>query len=93
MGLLKDLTKEEDDPIMMLNPTLYKQVQATKHDPNNFTDPFQKIMETQHQWTAPNQNNGFIKDLVYRSDLDHPNSMHNVLTNQSQKMQVQFPRT
>ena len=45
MGLLKDLTKEEDDPIMMLNPTLYKVVQANKRDEANFTDPFQKIME------------------------------------------------
>ena len=27
MGLLKDVTKEEEDPIMKLNPTLYKVVQ------------------------------------------------------------------
>ena len=30
--------------------------------------------------------------MVYRSDLDHPNSMHNNLTNQA-SMQVQFPKT
>lgn len=44
MGLMKDLTKKEDDPIMRLNPTLYKVVE-NKQDPNNFTDPFQKIMQ------------------------------------------------
>ena len=27
MGLLKDIAKDEDDPIMKLNPTLYKVVQ------------------------------------------------------------------
>jgi len=45
MGLIKDLTKDEDDPIMKLNPTLYKVVQANKRDEANFADPFQKIME------------------------------------------------
>ena len=39
MGLMKDLTKKEDDPIMRLNPTLYKVVE-NKQDPSNFTDPF-----------------------------------------------------
>jgi hypothetical protein len=44
MGLIKDLTKYEEDPIMKLNPTLYKVVE-NKLDKSNFTDPFQKIME------------------------------------------------
>ena len=39
MGLIKDLTKKEDDPIMRLNPTLYKVVE-NKMDESNFTDPF-----------------------------------------------------
>ena len=42
---MSELTKAEDDPIMRLNPTLYKVVQQTKVDPKNLTDPFQKIME------------------------------------------------
>ena len=29
--------------------------------------------------------------MVYRTDLDHPNSVHNTLTNQD--MSVQFPNT
>lgn len=45
LGKLADLTKTEDDPIMRLNPTLYKVVQERRADPKNFTDPFQKIME------------------------------------------------
>lgn len=45
VGKLAELTKPEDDPIMRLNPTLYKVVQEARADPNNFTDPFQKIME------------------------------------------------
>lgn len=40
-----------------------------------------------------NQNEGYIKDIVYRSDLDHPNSMHNVTSGTSAKMNVQFPKT
>lgn len=86
MGLIKDLTKEEEDPIMKLNPTLYKVVQANKADESNFTDPFQKIMEQQSKWTSANKNYGYIKDVVYRSDLDHPNSMHNMTTNQNASM-------
>lgn len=93
MGLIKDLSKEEEDPIMKLNPTLYKVVQANKADEANFTDPFQKIMEQQSKWTSANKNHGYIKDVVYRSDLDHPNSMHNMTTNQNASMQVQFPKT
>ena len=50
MGLIKDLTKEEDDPIMKLNPTLYRVVQANKAEDTNFTDPFQKIMQQQSKW-------------------------------------------
>ena len=53
MGLIKDLTKKEDDPIMRLNPTLYKVVE-NKMDEKNFTDPFQKIMQQQNQWTETN---------------------------------------
>jgi hypothetical protein len=45
VGKLADLTKTEEDPIMRLNPTLYKVVQEAKPDPKNFTDPFAKIME------------------------------------------------
>jgi len=47
MGGLKDLTKREDDPIMKLNPTLYKVVENNL-DKSNFTDPFQKIMQQQN---------------------------------------------
>ena len=39
MGQLKDLTAKEDDPIMKLNPTLYKVVE-NKLDESNFSDPF-----------------------------------------------------
>ena len=38
-GLLKDLCNEEEDPILALNPTLYKVVQ-NQTDEKNFTDPF-----------------------------------------------------
>lgn len=31
--------------------------------------------------------------MVYRSDLDHPMSMHNTTTGQSASMQVNFPKT
>ena len=40
MGLLKDIGNVDDDPIMKLNPTLYKAVQTKKNDSSNFTDPF-----------------------------------------------------
>jgi len=46
VGQLKELTKQEEDPIMKLNPTLYKQVQVSKQE-SNFTDPFHKIMMQQ----------------------------------------------
>jgi hypothetical protein len=39
MGIIDKLTKDEDDPIMKLNPTLYKVVQE-KRDESNFTNPF-----------------------------------------------------
>jgi|TARA_B110000305_G_C19114419_1_gene481307 hypothetical protein len=45
IGQIKDLTKEEDDPIMKMNPTLYKVVDANKNIDGNFSDPFHKIME------------------------------------------------
>lgn len=90
-GLLRDTTKQEVDPVMLLNPTLYKQVQVSKGD-TNFTDPFYKIMEQQDQWLGNNKSNAFIRDMVYRTDLDHPNSMHNVVTKQD-SMQVQFPKS
>ena len=50
-------------------------------------------MEQQGKWTAANKNHGYIKDVVYRSDLDHPNSMHNTTSGQNASMQVQFPKT
>ena len=43
-GLLKDINKHENDPIMQLNPTLYKQVEISRGG-DNFTDPFYKVME------------------------------------------------
>lgn len=64
---------------MRLNPSLYKVVQEARADPANFTDPFQKIMEQQHQW-ADRGDSQYIKNFVYRSDLDHPLSMHNLAT-------------
>ena len=45
VGKLSELVKPEEDPIMRLNPSLYKVVQEARADPANFTDPFQKIME------------------------------------------------
>lgn len=44
MGSIKNITKREDDPVMKLNPTLYKVVE-NKQDESNFTDPFHKIMQ------------------------------------------------
>lgn len=76
---------------MLLNPTLYKHVQISRGD-SNFTDPFYKIMEQQDQWLKNSQKNSYIKDLVYRTDLDHPHSLHNTLTQQD-SMKVQFPAT
>lgn len=61
---------------MRLNPTLYKVVQEARADPKNFTDPFQKIMEQQHKWIDQGGSK-YVGNLVYRSDLDHPLSMHN----------------
>jgi hypothetical protein len=44
MGLIKDHGKEiEDDPILKLNPTLYKVVQ-TKVE-GDLVDSFQRLME------------------------------------------------
>ena len=40
MGQLKDLTKEEPDPIMSLHPTLYKQVDVNRGLEKNYSDPF-----------------------------------------------------
>jgi hypothetical protein len=77
---------------MKLNPTLYKVVE-NKLDQSNFTDPFQKIMQQQSSWISTNQKHGYVKDMVYRTDLDHPNSMHNKLTGQQESMQVNFPKT
>lgn len=90
IGLLKDLTKEEDDPIMKLNPTLYKVVDANKNIDKNFSDPFGKIMEQQQTWI---NNSSYIRDIVYRTDLDHPNSQHNTTAGVSDSMQVQFPQS
>ena len=92
LGLVKNIGKEEeDDPIMKLNPTLYKAVSISSSQ-NNFTNPFQSIMEKQSQWIDHNKS-AFVKNLVYRTDLDHPNSMHSSITGQSTKRQVQFPKT
>lgn len=90
VGKLSELTKTEEDPIMRLNPTLYKVVQEARADPKNFTDPFQKIMEQQHKWIDKGDSQ-FINNLVYRSDLDHPLSMHNQATKLDKKMKVSFP--
>lgn len=46
-GLLSEQTAQTDDPIMQLNPTLYKQV-AVQSSKDNFKDPFHQIMESQH---------------------------------------------
>lgn len=90
IGQIKDLTKEEDDPIMKLNPTLYKVVDANKNIDKNFSDPFHKIMEQQQTWI---NNSSYVRDIVYRTDLDHPNSQHNTTAQVSDSMQVQFPKT
>ena len=90
IGQIKDLTKDEHDPIMKMNPTLYKVVDANKNIDKNFSDPFYKIMEQQQTWI---NNSSYIKDIVYRSDLDHPNSQHNTTTQVSASMQVQFPKS
>ena len=50
-------------------------------------------MEQQHQWEDQNSKYGYIKNMVYRTDIDHPNSMHNQTTKQSESMRVQFPQT
>ena len=86
IGDIRKMTGREDDPIMKLNPTLYKVVE-NKLDQSNFTDPFQNIMRQQNQWIETNQKHGYVKDMVYRSDLDHPNSMHNNLA-QNDSMKV-----
>ena len=39
------------------------------------------------------QDKNFIKGSIYRSDLDHPNSLHNTTAGQSDKMQVQVPKS
>lgn len=78
---------------MRLNPTLYKVVQEARADPKNFTDPFQKIMEQQHKWIDKGSDGQFINNLVYRSDLDHPLSMHNQAAQLDKKMKVSFPQT
>lgn len=31
--------------------------------------------------------------MIYRTDIDHPNSMHNVTSGMSKKMNVEFPKT
>jgi len=80
MGLVKDIGKEqEEDPIMKLNPTLYKVVQARQED--NFTDPFKKIMDQQHQWMQHKEANPMVKNFIYRTEYDHPHSLHNTTTN------------
>ena len=89
-GLLSEVTAPSADPIMQLNPTLYKQV-AVQSAADNFKDPFHQIMESQHQWICTNQKYGFVKDMVYRTDIDHPNSMHNQVT--AQGLKVNFPKT
>ena len=48
-------------------------------------------MEQQEQWLGANKSHGYVKDMVYRSDIDHPMSMHNHLTNAQGK--VEFPKT
>jgi len=45
-------------------------------------------MEQQNNWI---NSDGYIKNMVYRSDLDHPMSMHNTVTGNNIK--VQFPKT
>lgn len=47
-------------------------------------------MEQQDTWQ---KNNQFIKNSIYRSDIDHPNSQHNITTGQSASMQVNIPKT
>lgn len=39
LGLLSDMTKPEDDPVMAINPALFKEVKARREEAN-FTDPF-----------------------------------------------------
>jgi len=92
LGKLSALTKDENDPIMRLNPTLYNVVKEAKADPNNFTDPFHQIMRQQHQW-IDNTKDKYIKDVLYRSDLDHPMSQHNQTSKLEQRMKVSFPQT
>ena len=75
---------------MKLNPTLYKIVDQSRENQNNFTDPFQKIMQQQDMWI---KDASYIKSSIYRTDLDHPNSQHNITTGQSASMQVQIPKT
>mmetsp|Transcript_15333 Transcript_15333/g.23600 ORF Transcript_15333/g.23600 Transcript_15333/m.23600 type:complete len:101 (+) Transcript_15333:647-949(+) len=50
-------------------------------------------MEQQSKWMGSNQTHSMVKDFIYRTEYDHPNSLHNVTTGASKKMQVNFPHT
>ena len=50
-------------------------------------------MEQQSKWMKTGEDHAMVKDFIYRSEYDHPNSLHNVTTNQSDRMQARFPKT
>lgn len=85
-SLAKITQDDEDDPIMKLNPSLYKVVAEKKVD-DQMADSFATILRQQGKWM---DRSGFIRDAVNRAELDHPHSLHNATTG-SGADPVRFP--
>jgi len=49
-------------------------------------------MRQQNKWLDENkETKPFIKDSIYRSEYDHPNSQHHIVNGKSAQLQVHYP--
>lgn len=84
------VTNRNKDPIMNLNAAFFTHDKKAPLPSDPYEEIFKKQKEVQDQNLAPKS--GYLKGLVYRTDIDHPLSFHNqTLNNYVPTYKVAFP--
>lgn len=69
----------ETNPILNLNVNFFDPFNVTSSTQNSSKfedDPYTQVFNQQKDY-QPTTNNNFIKDMIYRTDFDHPLSFNN----------------
>ena len=75
VGLAKNLSR---DPILNLNPSFYQRNQNLTSS-QQLSDPYVEAFRKTQEYLQSDK--GLVKDFIYRSDFDHPLSVHNQTLN------------